>query len=100
VHPAEALQPDRVEQLALARFAGLILGDLDVAVQRVSDEVDLAETLRSVQGATRGDLLMDETPANCPCGNLYAIAAAGRPDSGAVIAMWCDRNHRIDVTTR
>jgi hypothetical protein len=33
-------------------------------------------------------------------GNLYAIAAAGRPDSGAVIAIVRDRNDGLNVTTR
>src|SRR5579863_10279958 len=53
VDAAEALQPDRVEELTLARLTGLILGDLYVAVQRIGDEVDLAEALRRAEGATR-----------------------------------------------
>lgn len=49
MHAAEALQPDGVEQLPFARLTRLILGDLDVSVQRIRDEVDLAETLRGME---------------------------------------------------
>src|ERR1700693_992816 len=53
VNPAETLQPDRVEELTLARLTGPILGDLYVAIEGIGDEVDLAEALRRVDGATR-----------------------------------------------
>jgi hypothetical protein len=45
MHATETLQPDRVEQLALARLPRLILGDLYVAIERIGDEVDLAKAL-------------------------------------------------------
>jgi hypothetical protein len=49
MHPAETLQPDRVEELTLARLARPILGDLYVAIERIGDEVDLAEALRRAE---------------------------------------------------
>src|ERR1035438_10684817 len=53
VHAAEALQPDRVEELTLARLTRPVLGDLYVAIERIGDEIDLAEALRRAEGATR-----------------------------------------------
>src|ERR1019366_2619571 len=53
VHAAEALQPDRVEELTLARLTRPVLGDLYVAIEGIGDEVDLAEALRRAGGATR-----------------------------------------------
>jgi hypothetical protein len=61
--PAEALQPGRVEQVVLGRVlvrepgggrfaAGQALRELDVAVDRVADEVDRRE--RVARGAARG----------------------------------------------
>jgi hypothetical protein len=49
VDATETLQPDRVEQLALACLPGLILGDLYVAIERIGDEVDLTKPLRGLE---------------------------------------------------
>jgi hypothetical protein len=49
VDAPETLQPDRVEELALARLAGLILGDLYVAIERIGDQIDLAKALRCLE---------------------------------------------------
>jgi hypothetical protein len=37
VNAAETLQPDRVEELTLARLTGPVLGDLYVAIERIGD---------------------------------------------------------------
>jgi hypothetical protein len=91
MHTPEALQPDGVEELALARLARLILGDLDVAVERIGDEIDLSEPLRRAERATRRRSPTRRAPicagrsSRSPgeqrghrpgSGNLYAIAAA------------------------
>src|SRR5438132_5687551 len=50
VYASQPLQPRSVEKLALAAFAGAILGDLYVAVERVGDEVDVGEAVRRRDG--------------------------------------------------
>ena len=49
VDAAQPLQPRGVEQRPLAWLVAAALGDLDVAVQRVRDQVDLAEAVRGRQ---------------------------------------------------
>jgi len=48
MHTAQTLQPRCVEQVTFARLSRPILGDLYVAIERIGDEVDLAEASSGV----------------------------------------------------
>ena len=78
VDAAETLQPGTVEQLALARMTRAAFGDLDVAVQRIGDQVDLAEPA----GRVHGDSLADSRVDGVLSGTLAGFAETAEVIAG------------------